>query len=610
MRYLPPHGPTVHDEGTATFRVWAPHATRVELLLDGRTEELTAQERGWFCATTAAQPGSRYAFSLDGGPARPDPASRRQPDGVHAASELVAPPVPSPQEAAGRWQPPPLAGAVFYELHVGTFTPAGTLDGAIDRLGHLADLGVTHVELMPVAAFNGDRGWGYDGVAWYAVHEAYGGPAALTRFVEACHAHGLAVVLDVVYNHFGPSGNYLPEFGPYLTDRHVTPWGDAVNLDGPGSDGVRSFIIGNALHWLGTVGIDGLRLDAVHSLVDASAVHLLAALADAVEDLGHRQGRTFLLIAESDRQDPQTIQPRALGGLGLDGQWHDELHHAIHVALTGEQSGYYADYRGLPDLAACWTRGFVFDGRYSPARDRSVGAPLGDISSHRLLACLQNHDQVGNRPAGDRLSTIVGADLLRIGVLLLLTSPDTPLLFMGEEIGETRPFPYVTSHPEPDLAEAVREGRRAEFQAFAELADTVPDPQDPATFASAVLDWEPLDHTRAQATLALYRDLLALRRSEPALGTGRRHATEIREVTRERFAALRSHPAGHTCAVLCNLADTPATFDLPDASVWEVACHTRDTRYGGDGATVDGDAGQITVAARAACVLRAGGGRS
>ncbi len=507
----------------------------------------------------------------------------------------------SPEEAT--WRPAPLAGAVLYELHVGTFTAEGTLDAATAHLGDLAGLGVTHVEVMPIAPFNGDRGWGYDGVAWYAVHEAYGGPEAFARFVDACHRHGLAVVLDVVYNHFGPVGNYLPEFGPYLTDRYDTPWGQALNLDGPGSDEVRALIIGNALHWLGDYHVDGLRLDAVHGLIDTSTVHVLSQLSDAVADLATRVRRPLQLIAETDRQDPQTIRPRAAGGQGIDAQWHDELHHALHVALTGESDGYYVDYTGLPEVAVCYERGFVFDGRYSRNRGRTVGAPLGELSSHRLVACLQNHDQVGNRALGDRLTTIVDADRLRVAIALLVASPETPMLFMGEEYGETRPFCYVTSHPEPELAEAVREGRRAEFAAFTEFTGEVPDPQDPETFAAAKLERRAADTPEGQARRATWSDLLALRRQQPALSSGRRDLCEVLTVDGERFAAVRRHPAGADVAILANLSDEAWTPALPDAGPWEVAMSTDETRYGGQGRPVALSAGQATLPPSSACLL-------
>ncbi len=595
----------MHADGTVTFTVWAPHATALDLFVGDERHAMSAQPHGWWSLRAPAGPGDRYGFSIDGGPVRPDPASRRQPDGVHESSAVVDVATLPWSADETHWRPVPLASVVIYELHIGTFSREGTFDGAIEHLADLADLGVTHVEVMPVAAFNGDRGWGYDGVAWYAVHEPYGGPEAFARFVDACHRHDLAVVLDVVYNHLGPSGNYLPEFGPYLTDRYDTPWGQALNLDGPGADQVRAFIIGNALHWLADFHVDALRLDAVHGLIDISSVHILGQLSDAVADLSSRVRRPLQLIAETDRQDPSTIRPREAGGLGIDAQWHDELHHALHVALTGESDGYYADFRGLPDVAACYERGFVFDGRYSQVRGRTVGAPLQHLSSHRLVACLQNHDQVGNRPFGDRLTTMVDAARLRTAAALLVTSPETPMLFMGEEYGETRPFRYFTSHPEPDLAQAVREGRRSEFAEFTGFGEQVPDPQDPATFEASKLD-RPAAGDAGQVWRRCWADLLAVRRGEPALASGRRDLCEVLVADDEVFAAVRRHPAGDDVVVVANLGDQAARVALPAPARWAMRWCSDDTRYGGQGLQPAVSERGDTVAEvppRSACIL-------
>jgi maltooligosyltrehalose trehalohydrolase len=556
------HGPTVHDDSTTTFRLWAPHAKEVVCEVDGLEIPLAPGLHGWHEVRTVADRGDRYGFRLDGGELRPDPASRWQPDGVHGLSRLWTPPAVTrtPFRAA------PLSSAVVYELHTGTFTAEGTFDAAIPRLAALADLGVTHVEVMPVNAFNGTHGWGYDGVAWYAVHEPYGGPDAFARFVNACHARGLAVVLDVVYNHLGPSGNYLPEFGPYTTDRYKTPWGGALNLDGEDSDAVRDFIIGNALYWLSAFGIDGLRLDAVHALVDNSSVHILAALRDAVAALSVHEGRPLQLIAETDRNDPLTITERAAGGMGLDAQWADDLHHSIHSAITGERDGYYIDYAGLPDVATAYQRGYIYDGHYSTFRRRTVGAPLGDIPGHRLVSCIQNHDQVGNRAAGDRLTTVVAPELVEVAIVLLCASPTTPMLFMGDEYGETNPFQYFTSHPEPDLADAVRNGRREEFASFAAFSGTeVPDPQDPATLARSRLDWGRAETPEGRRRRELWGRLLRLRREHPALGNGRRDLVEILYVDAERLAVIRRSEAGPGVLVLANIDTADWHLPLPDA---------------------------------------------
>ncbi|MGH3666168.1 MAG: malto-oligosyltrehalose trehalohydrolase [Egibacteraceae bacterium] len=566
------HGPLVHDDGTTTFRVWAPRADRVTLVFcdSGANAAMEAHPHGWFTLRAEAGHGERYGYRLDRGEVRPDPASAWQPDGVHGCSRVLDPRTFtwSPQERT--WRAPPLTNAVFYELHVGTFTPQGTFDGAAQRLGALADLGVTHVEVMPVNGFNGTHGWGYDGVAWYAVHEPYGGgsggPVSFARFVDACHQQGLAVVLDVVYNHLGPSGNHLPDFGPYLTDRYRTPWGDGLNLDGPGSDPVRAFIVGNAVRWLDTYRIDALRLDAVHGLIDTSATPILAEVADAVVALATRSGRPLQLIAETDRADPATIRPRAAGGTGLDAQWADDLHHAIHTAVTGERDGYYVDYAGLVDVAATYQRGLLYDGRYSVYRQRTVGAPLGDIPGHRLITCIQNHDQVGNRAAGERLVTLAGPELARVAAVLLCAAPSTPLLFMGEEHGETNPFCYFTSHPEPELAETVRRGRREEFAAFDSFGDAadVPDPQDPATVERSRVDWSKADTPGGRSWRELWSTLLALRRSEPALGNGRRDLVEVATVDDETLALVRRDDGGSAVLLVANLGSGEKVLPLPD----------------------------------------------
>ena len=605
------HGPVVHSDGTATFRVWAPRAQQVTVEVAGRAAEpLSPLPHGWWHVRLPAVDRETYGFRLDGGDLLPDPASRRQPDGVHGPSALLdLAALPWSVEEA-RWRAAPLAGAVIYELHIGTFTPEGTFDAAIAYLDDVAALGVTHVEVMPVNAFNGTHGWGYDGVLWYAVHEPYGGPHGFARFVDACHRRGLGVILDVVYNHFGPSGNVLPQYGPYLTDRYATPWGDALNLDGPGADQVRGFIVGNAVGWLDDFHLDGLRLDAVHALIDTSTTHILAELADAVADLATRVQRPLELIAESDRQDPQTLRSREAGGLGLDGQWCDDLHHGLHVAVTGERTGYYTDYRGLHDVARSFERGFVYDGRYSPGRQRTVGAPLGSLSSHRLVTCLQNHDQVGNRPTGDRLTTIVDAERLRAAILLLLAAPSTPMLFMGEEHGETNPFCYVASHPEPELAQAVREGRREEFADFPGFAGHVPDPLDPATRDASVVDHGKAREAAGRERRALWADLLALRRSEAALASGRRDLTSVLVVDAHTLAIRRSHPDGADVLVLANLADVDRSLALDvegPPSAWQPLVSTDHPRYGGTGrqpqATDADERVEVTVPARSAGIL-------
>ncbi|WP_265443467.1 malto-oligosyltrehalose trehalohydrolase [Flexivirga meconopsidis] len=503
------------------FAVWAPRAERsVDLLLGDSTTPMS-NDGEWWRADVEAVPGDRYAFSVDGGDERPDPRSLSQPDGPHSRSALVD--LGAHRWTAADWPGTPLQGSVIYELHVGTFTDGGTFDSAIERLDHLVQLGISMVELMPVVAFPGERGWGYDGVSPYAVHEAYGGAAGLQRFVDGCHARGLGVCLDVVYNHLGPSGNYLPVFGPYFTDRYQTPWGWAVNLDGPESDEVRGYFIDNALMWLRDFHLDALRLDAVHALFDERAVHFLEELTGRVDELAASLGRPLSLIAESDRNDPRTVSPRDDhgAGLGLHAQWADDVHHGLHVALTGESQGYYADFAQTDALAKVLTTPFFHDGTWSSFRGRHHGRPvdLTEVEPWRFVVSLQTHDQVGNRATGDRLSQLVGTRRLACGAALLLTSPYTPMLFMGEEFGASTPWQYFTDHQDPELAAAVSKGRRAEFSEHGWSAD-VPDPQALSTFEDSRLHWAQA-HEGDHATLFdWYAELIRLRREIPALGSG------------------------------------------------------------------------------------------
>ncbi|OII65316.1 malto-oligosyltrehalose trehalohydrolase [Streptomyces sp. CC53] len=551
------------------FEVWAPNARdRVELELEG-VRHLLARDplrEGWWMAAVGAPAGehavpdgARYGFALDGGPVLPDPRSRRQPDGPDGLSAVV-------DHAAHAWRHTPpgrgLRAAVLYELHVGTYTPDGTLDAAAERLGHLVELGVTHVELMPLCPFPGRHGWGYEGVSLWAVHEPYGGPAALKRFVDTAHGLGLGVVLDVVHNHLGPSGNYLPAFGPYFTDTHHTPWGAAVNLDAPGSDEVRAYLLGSALAWLRDYRIDGLRLDAVHALADTRALTFLEELSAAVDELAEEQGRELFLVAESDLCDPRTTRPRSAGGLGLHAQWNDDLHHALHTALTGEAQGYYADFARAPlaALAKTTTRVFFHDGTYSSFRGRTHGRPvdLATTPAHRFLGYAQTHDQVGNRAQGDRLAASLSPGLLACAAALVLTGPFTPMLFMGEEWGAGTPWQFFTDHTDPELAEAVRRGRRREFAAHGWREEDVPDPQDPATRDRSCLDWSEREREPHARLLAWYRRLIALRLSEPDLTDPDLTALHAVFDEEARWFAYRRGDV----RVAVNLADRPARVPL------------------------------------------------
>jgi len=511
--------------GRGRFDVWAPIPERVRLVTDGDAGgvvEMTRGDDGWWTPAeplppAGNQPDTDYGYLLgDSDDPVPDPRSRRQPGGVHDLSRVFD--VSAYTWNDQTWTGRQLAGSVIYEMHVGTFTPEGTFDAALEKLGHLREIGVDLVEVMPVNGFNGSHNWGYDGVDWFAVHEGYGGPEAYMRFVDGCHAAGLGVVQDVVYNHLGPSGNYLPLFGPYLKSGANT-WGDLLNLDGPGSQEVRRYILDNVRMWLEDYHVDALRLDAVHALSDAGHRHLLEEMAIEVAALSASQRRPLTLIAESDLNDPKLIRPREAGGYGLDAQWSDDFHHAVHVALTGETSGYYADFEPLSALAKVCERGFFHDGTWSSFRGRPHGVPVdrAAMPTWRLVVCNQNHDQVGNRARGDRLTEVLDDDQLACAALLTLCGPFTPMLFMGEEWAASTPFQFFTSHPEPELGKATAEGRIAEFARMGWDPAAVPDPQDPATFERSKLDWSEATTGRHAVLLEVYRDLARLRRSEPAL---------------------------------------------------------------------------------------------
>ncbi|CAB4690613.1 MAG: malto-oligosyltrehalose trehalohydrolase [Actinobacteria bacterium] len=553
----------------SAFAVWAPRPQRLRLLLRGLSEgeailEMTRDGDDWWRPVEPLPPLSEetdYGYLIDDEDTpRPDPRSRRQPAGVHALSRTFDPTAYAWGDQT--WTGRPLAGAVVYELHVGTFTPEGTFDGALQRLDHLRSIGVDFVEVMPVNAFNGTHNWGYDGVLWSAVHEQYGGPAGYQRFVDGCHAAGIGVIQDVVYNHLGPSGNYLPLYGPYLKSGSNT-WGDLVNLDGAGSGEVRRYILDNVAMWLDDYHVDGLRLDAVHALEDSSDTHLLEEMAIEVAALAAHQRRPLTLIAESDLNDVRLVTPREAGGYGLDAQWSDDFHHAVHVALTGETDGYYADFEPLGALAKVLTRGFFHDGTYSSFRGRDHGAPIDTAAmpSWRLVVCAQNHDQVGNRAVGDRITEALDDDQLACAALLTMAGPFTPMLFQGEEWAAGTPFQFFTSHPEPELGRATAEGRIAEFERMGWDPSVVPDPQDPATFERSRLDWSEAESGRGARMLQVYRDLAALRRSWPQLTdpSFERTSCEVDEAAR-----LLVLDRGDL-RIVVNMADTATSYAAPGA---------------------------------------------
>jgi maltooligosyltrehalose trehalohydrolase len=515
-------GATVVGPGRVRFKVWAPAVQAVSVELKDQKRPPVAMQpssRGYFEATVeGVGHGARYRYLLDDHTGRPDPASRFQPEGVHAPSAVVDP--DSFRWRDGTWRGIPLKEFIIYELHVGTFTREGTYEAIIPHLSYLKEtVGITAIELMPVAQCPGGRNWGYDGVYPFAPQSTYGGPEGLKRLVDACHTRGIAVVLDVVYNHLGPEGNYLGEFGPYFTDRYRTPWGSAINYDGSDSDEVRHFVVSNALYWVTEYHIDALRLDAIHGIFDFSAFHILKELASSVQTQAAKLNRKIFVIAESDLNDTRIIEPPATGGYGLDGQWNDDFHHALRVVLTGESRGYYQDFHGVKDLGKAVEEGFVYSGQYSGYRRRRHGNSSQQVSPGQLVVFSQNHDQIGNRAVGDRLSTQLPFDALKVARALVLLSPNTPLLFMGEEYGEFAPFQYFIEHSDPDLIEAVRQGRRREFAHFGWKAEEIPDPQDRATFERSRVNRERFDERQA-GLLRWTGRLIQLRKSNPALGAG------------------------------------------------------------------------------------------
>jgi maltooligosyltrehalose trehalohydrolase len=514
---------------------------------------------GWWTPDGPVPDGEvDYGYLLDGSSTPvPDPRSRRQPHGVHERSRTFDPATYTWND--GDWTGRQLAGAVIYELHIGTFTPEGTFDAALGKLDHLRSIGVDFVEVMPVNAVNGTHNWGYDGVLWSAVHEQYGGPAGYQRFVDGCHAAGLGVIQDVVHNHLGPSGNYLPLFGPYLKSGENT-WGDLVNLDTDGSSEVRRLILDSVAMWLTDLHVDGLRLDAVHALDDSSDPHLLEEMAIEVAALSAHQRRPLTLIAESDLNDPRLVTPREAGGYGLDAQWSDDFHHAVHVALTRETDGYYADFEPLGALAKVCEKGFFHDGTFSSFRERDHGAPIdtATMPTWRLVVCTQNHDQIGNRAIGDRITATLDDDQLACAALLAFTGPFTPMLFQGEEWAASTPFQFFTSHPEPELGAATAEGRIAEFERMGWDPAVVPDPQDPATYERSKLDWDELGTGRHARTLSAYRRLAALRRSLPQLTDPAFDRTACTADEETRLFTMRRGDL----EVVVNFGDAPATVDV------------------------------------------------
>jgi maltooligosyltrehalose trehalohydrolase len=553
------------------FEVWAPRAKKMAVRVNSATLAMNGpDEQGWWHLDVAeAVSGSDYGYLIDDDDKPyPDPRSFSQPNGVHGLSRVY-------DHNDYHWNDPlfnapPLASGVIYELHIGTFTQQGTLDSAIGKLDHLVNLGVTHVELMPIASFAGDRGWGYDGVALFAVHQPYGGPDALKRFVDAAHGRGLSVLLDVVYNHFGPVGNYSGKFGPYLVDSHHTPWGDAVNFEDGGAHHVRRFFCDNALMWMRDYHIDGLRLDAVHGFIDRSAIHFLEQLSAEVETLGATLARHFVLIAESDLNDPRVVTSREAGGLGMDAQWNDDFHHALFTVLNpGPVDGYYVDFGKLSQLAKTLERNFVYDGIYSKFRDRIHGRPTGNLSQHRFVGFIQNHDQIGNRAIGDRLPEIVGFERARIAAALVLLGPFVPLLFQGDEWAASTPFQYFADHEDPEMARLVSEGRKREFAPFGWDPSLIPNPEDRQTFERSKLNWDEVNDSGHTEMLNWYRELIQLRRSTPSLNNGEPGHTHIRYDQREMWFCMERGEV----TVRCNLGKDELSVPVPAGSRLALCSH-------------------------------------
>ncbi len=578
-------GASYRGDGGCDFVVWSPQSHEVAVKLVSPEDKMIPMECDelgyWRANVEEITPGAHYLYRINDDEERPDPASHFQPLGVHGPSAVVA--HGDFAWSDQNWAGAPLERLVIYELHTGVFTPEGTFDAIIPRLLELRALGVTAIELMPVAEFPGERNWGYDGVYPFSAHHSYGGPMGLKRLVNACHEAGLAVILDVVYNHLGPEGNYLSRFGPYFTDKYRTPWGAALNFDNAWSDGVRNYFIENALHWFDNYHIDGLRLDAIHAICDLSARPFLRELADRTAEFSAKMGRKFLLIAESDSNDPRVIRPKEAGGFGLDAQWLDDFHHSLRTLLAEERSGYYADYGLVAHFVKAIKEGFVYSGEYSPHRRLRRGDSSADRPGHQFVVFAQNHDQIGNRMLSERLSRLVSFDALKLAAGATILSPFIPLLFMGEEYAEEAPFLYFVSHGDADLIRAVREGRKAEFKAF-QWAGEPPDPQAMDTFLRSKLNWEMRNHGRGRVMREFYRELLRLRREVPALAALDKDSLEVFGREEPRLVFIRRWSAGNQVFCVMNFDRREAAFDVSlPSGVWRKLLDSADEEWEGSG---------------------------
>jgi maltooligosyltrehalose trehalohydrolase len=582
VRWHLSYGATPLATGGVRFRVWAPEAAGLSVEVSQKAAlRMNRDGEDFELFVPDAKAGDTYAYVFSDRRQRPDPVSRSQPHGVHGPSQVVDPDAFNWSDHD--WKGTALSDYIIYELHIGTFTSEGTFESAISKIPHLLELGITAVELMPVGEFPGARNWGYDQVDLYAPHSAYGGPEGLKKFVDACHRAGLAVVLDVVYNHVGPEGNYLAQFGPYYTDQYRTPWGRAINFDAALSDGVRRFFIDNALYWLTEYHIDALRLDAIHGIFDFSARHILSELRDGFHEQATLLGRQAWIIAESDFNDVRVLNPHASGGMALDAQWMDEFHHAVRTYLTGENRAFLSGFGELRHIQKAITDGFVYDGCYSPYRRRHFGSSSRELSGDKFIAFIQNHDQIANPSQGARLSQLLPVEQYKIAIALLLCSPCLPLLFMGEEFAETNPFVYFTSHGDPALAQAVREGRRKEFEEFhfGDLVDFV-DPQSAEAFQRSKLNWNLIGHPEHSGILSFYRELIQLRKQWPCVHNGRKDLTRVEINEGARWLRMeRSDPSGSRALLFCNFSSLDLAPNL-DTREWRLAFATA----AGDGSTV------------------------
>ena len=577
-------GVNFNEEGQADIALWAPKVDYAEIYYvdKNKSEQLIGGELGlWTLTTDSLKPGDLYFFKLDGKVQFPDPASLSQPDGVHGASQAI-----NNREfnwTDEKWKNFALKDYIFYELHVGTFTSEGTFAAIEEKLDYLIDLGITAIEIMPVSQFSGERNWGYDGVFPFSVQNSYGGAKGLQQLVNTCHNKGLAVVLDVVFNHIGPEGNHLENFGHYFTDKYHTPWGNAINFDDAWCDHVRNFFIENTLMWFRDFHIDGLRMDAVHAIKDFSPLHILQEIKLYVDELIHETGRNHYLIAELDLNDTRYINAISKGGFGLDAQWIDEFHHALRVSSGQPKTGYYSDFDSIVSLAKSYEDAYVYDGAYSDHRKKKFGVKAAENPGQQFVVFSQNHDHVGNRMLGERTSELVSFEMQKLLAGAVLVSPYLPMLFMGEEYGETNPFQYFVSHTDPELADAVRKGRKKEFEAF-HMEGEAPDPMSEGTFEKSKLQWQLTEQEPHKTMLSFYKKLITIRKEQAALHVLNRKDVSVESLADQEVIILqRQHKIQHTICLM-NFSKQPQQVKVPVyAPVWHKLMASSDLKWKGPG---------------------------